>query len=250
MNTENVLPTYSCPRVLDEFLLSRELDREPCIRVTPAALGDVEQLHPLDSRGKLESARTLYAACFTETHLLIAFRCLDEDVWGTYSRRDDPLYEEEVVEVFLCPTGDLRHYYEFEVSPRNVVFDAKVHSPDLNRRTMNVDTSWDCSGLETFVRVDGILHSTPPAARVEEWKSRGVEETEERQSPPGSWTVDLWIPFSAFPKVSPPKSGDVWRANFYRIDRGDPPEFTAWSPTLETPPNFHVPERFGYLQFQ
>ena len=27
-------------------------------------------------------------------------------------------------------------------------------------------------------------------------------------------------------------------------------EFSAWSPTAESPANFHVPERFGYLEFE
>ena len=43
-----------------------------------------------------------------------------EDVLIGQPSRDDPLYDEEVVEAFLCPTGDLRHYFELEVSPLNV----------------------------------------------------------------------------------------------------------------------------------
>ena len=38
--------------------------------------------------------------------------------------------------------------------------------------------------------------------------------------------------------------------NFYRIDRprdGSKAEFSCWSPTLETPANFHLPARFGLL---
>ena len=138
----------------------------------------------------------------------------------------------------MCPTGDLRHYYEFEVSPRNVIFDARVFSPDLHRGTMEVDIDWDCRGLETAVYVEGELHTTAP-------------DTRDRRAPGVSWwNVEIAIPFAAFPEVNPPKPGDIWRANFYRIDRSEPPEFTAWSPTLESPPNFHVPERFGYLQFR
>ena len=59
-------------------------------------------------------------ACWSESHLYVGFYCVDADIWGTYAARDDPLYEEEVVEVFLCPSGDLRHYFEIEVSPRRV----------------------------------------------------------------------------------------------------------------------------------
>ena len=253
MNTEKILPTFSCPRVFDEVQLSGELDREPWTRVTSAALAPVQKLSLVGSHGRRRTPRTLFAVCVTETHLLLAFRCLDDDIWGTYTRRDDPLYEEEVVEVFLCPTSNLRHYYEFEVSPRNVVFDARVYSPDLHRRTMNVDTSWDCPGLETSVRVMGVLHTAPPAARVEERREKRTDSSDSQrstQSIQGIWTVDMRIPFAAFPEVNPPKPGDAWRANFFRIDRAEPPEFTAWSPTLETPPNFHVPERFGHLLFE
>jgi len=173
---------------------------------------------------------TAFHVCRTQTDLHVKFGCVDRDIWGTFTKRDDPLYEEEVVEVFLCPTGDLRHYYEFEVSPRNVIFDAKIFSPDLYRRTMQVETSWDCPDLQTSVTVDGTL--------------------DERTDVDRSWTVDIAIPFAAFPEVAPPQGGDVWRGNFYRIDRADPPEFTAWSPTEESPANFHVPERFGYIEFE
>jgi hypothetical protein len=46
----------------------------------------------------------------------------------------------------------------------------------------------------------------------------------------------------------PPKSGDVWHANFYRIDRaseGD--EWSAWSPVGAI--NYHSPEKFGRIVF-
>ncbi len=180
---------------------------------------------------------TVFSAAWTESHLYLLFHCVDRDIWGTYTERDAPLFEEEVVEAFLCPTGDLRRYYEFEVSPHNVIFDAKVFSPDLHRRTMQVDTTWNCPGLQSAVHIEGTLRSSPPDSRPP------------TPDPRSWWSVEIAIPFAAFPEVNPPKPGDVWRANFYRIDRADPPEFTAWSPTLENPPNFHVPERFGFLEF-
>lgn len=172
---------------------------------------------------------TAFRACWSATHLYLAFQCADRDIWGTYQQRDDPLYEEEVVEAFLSPSGDVRHYYEFEVSPRNVVFDAAVHSPHRRRASMTVLTVWDCPGLETAVQVCGTLDNRQDADR---W-----------------WSVEIAIPFIGFPHARTPRPGDSWRANFYRIDRSDPPEFTAWSPTLKDPPDFHVPERFGHLVF-
>ncbi len=170
---------------------------------------------------------TSLRACWSAARLYLGFQCIDRDIWGTYTRRDEPLYDEEVVEAFLSPTGDVRHYYELEVSPRNVLFDARVHSPDRVRATMQVDPSWDCGGIQTAVRVEGTLDDRADRDR---W-----------------WSVEIAIPFGAFPEAPPPQAGVVWRANFYRIDRTTPPEFSAWSPTLENPPNFHVPDRFGYL---
>ena len=42
---------------------------------------------------------------------------------------------------------------------------------------------------------------------------------------------------------------EIWRANFYRIERprDGAAEFSAWSPTLTAPADFHQPARFGFL---
>jgi hypothetical protein len=189
-----------------------------------------------ESAGSRPLERTTVACAWSPTHLHVVFHCDDRDIWGTHERRDDPLYDEEVVEVFLSPSGDVRHYFELELSPRNVVFDATVHSPELHRRTMVVETAWDCEGLETVVETPGPVNAVAPDGRPES---------------PGWWVAEFHIPFAGL-GVEPPRPGDIWRGNFYRIDRPAPPahpEFSAWSPTGETPANFHVPARFGRLVF-
>lgn len=149
--------------------------------------------------------------------LCVRFDGRDDGRVATHERRDAPLWEEDVFEVFLAPEeGPPRLYYEFEVNPLGALFDARVESPDLGRATMRVDTAWD---LPDF------------AARV---------TLSERR-----WSASVGIP------LGPLCAGPIpprWRANFYRIDRGAADEFTAWSPTLADPPDFHVPERFGLLR--
>jgi hypothetical protein len=54
--------------------------------------------------------------------LLVLFICQDPDPSATMTMRDDPLWEEDVVEVFIDPFGDLDCYFEFEVNPQNTVF--------------------------------------------------------------------------------------------------------------------------------
>jgi hypothetical protein len=149
--------------------------------------------------------------------LCVRFDARDEEIVATHRERDAPLWEEDVCEVFLAPGADPpRRYFEFEVNPLGTLFDARVESPDLVRATMRVATSWDCPGFSARVRVR-----------------------------PGRWSAALSIPLGTLCDGPIPP---VWRANFYRIDRGARDEFTAWSPTLAEPPDFHVPGRFGTLR--
>jgi Carbohydrate-binding family 9 len=154
--------------------------------------------------------------------LCVRFDARDDGtgVVATHRERDAPLWEEDVCEVFLAPEEDSpRRYFEFEVNPLGTLFDARVDSPELARASMRVDTSWDCPGLSARVTVR-----------------------------PGRWSAALTIPLAALCDGPIPA---IWRANFYRIDRGaseQPDEFSAWSPTLADPADFHVPERFGILR--
>jgi hypothetical protein len=168
---------------------------------------------------------TSVAAWFDAHHLSILFTAGDDHIESTMFAHDAPLYEQDVVEVFLAPEDVIR-YFELEVSPHGTVFDARILSPDGNRATMQVDRAWDCEGLVAAVRA--------------------VTESD------GAMSVDtlLRIPFASLGR-STPRDGERWRANFYRIDRhrGYGDEFSAWQPTMKFPPDFHVPAVFGTLLF-
>jgi hypothetical protein len=146
--------------------------------------------------------------------LLVRFDGRDRGIVATFKERDDPLWKEDVFEVFLSPHEPPTVYYEFEVNPLGALFDARIDSPDGRRQTMRADVSWNCPGLSARVR------------RRE-----------------GLWSAVIKIPLAPM-DAGVPRS---WRANFYRIDRGDRDEYSAWSPTRADPPDFHVPDRFGYL---
>jgi hypothetical protein len=62
---------------------------------------------------------------------------------------------------------------------------------------------------------------------------------------PGRWSAVLAIPLAPLAPQGVPAS---WRANFYRIDRGKSDEFSAWSPPLTDPADFHAAARFGRLE--
>ena len=159
---------------------------------------------------------TWFKTAWNENELRVIFHCEDERAWATLRERDAALYDEEVVEVFLDPIGDLESYFEIEVNPLNTVCDLVLRR---TRSGYSKDFAWDCEGLRTAV-------------------------TKAAQS----WNAELAIPFESL-GAEPVLRRGVWRVNFYRIDRPTvgPPELSAWSPTGE--PRFHVQQRFGLLEF-
>lgn len=157
--------------------------------------------------------------------LLVCFHCVDRHAWGSHEGRNQPIYDEEVVEAFLAPGADPRTYFELEQSPVGAWFEARIESPYGRRATMRVDREWRCAGWQRAVR----LCADEAGRHV--W-----------------WCAEWAIPFAALDAPAP-APGDRWRANFTRIDREGQGQFSAWSPTLVTPPDFHRPDRFGWLVF-
>ena len=202
------LPTLACA--------SREMGA-----LTADAQSDFWQAIPA---GKFRAAvsgaeprqETSVRAVWDAEELRVLLHAADTHAWATLTERDAPLYEEEVVEVFLDPVGDLESYFEIEVNPLNAVLDLVLRR---NRSGYAKDFAWRCEGLRTAV----VKSAT-------------------------AWSAELAIPFRSL-IAAPPKAGDCWRVNFCRIDRppGVPRELTAWSPPGRA--NFHTPERFGVLEF-
>jgi len=161
----------------------------------------------------------------TTEALTIAFICADTDAWGTLKGRDAPVYKEECVEVFLAPgADDPRDYFEFELSPLGTFFDARIHNPTGRRESLSADVEWNAKGAT--------------------WKAN-VEKAKAR------WSAEIRLPWSSLGFPSPMRLPRTWRLNLYRIDRprdGSAAEYSCWSPTLATPPNFHLPARFGTMR--
>jgi len=166
--------------------------------------------------GERPRLRTDVKACWTSDALHIRFECEDDFIAAEMTRRDDPLYDEDVVEVFIDEEGSGRAYMEFEINPLNTIFDARIVND--TKGSIQVDTAWDAEGLATAVTREG--------------------ET---------YKYDIALPLSNFEKR--PEAGTTWRWNVYRIDRDPQGErhFWAWSPTGAV--DFHRSHRFGTLVF-
>lgn len=161
--------------------------------------------------------RTAVRVGFRDGALLVRFDGRDDGTVATLRRRDEPLWTEDVYEVFVTPVDPPVVYFEFEVNPLGTLFDARVTSPDLVRATMGVDVGWNLAGLRASSRVRS-----------------------------GRWSAVLTIPIA--PLLEDSFARRDWRANFYRVDRGERDEFSAWSPTGKLPADFHEAGRFGRLR--
>ncbi len=207
-----VLPVARVPLLRPEgtHLSAREWSTVPAL--PPFVLAD---------GGRSARQQTTARLCHDGAALHVRFDCEDRDIWGTLTRRDDPLYDEEAVEVFLAPgEEDPVRYFELEASPLGALFDARIENPSSRREDMRVDARWNCPGIAWRAEAD-------PASR--------------------RWWAEIIVPWSSLSTETTPPS--VWRANLCRIERprGEEPEFSCWSPTLTDPADFHKPAYFGFL---
>lgn len=213
------LPTYVVRRAAGPIAVDGHLD-EPSWAAAPT-VGRFR--FPWWKSGEREptEARLLW----DEERLYVAFVATDTHVSATVAERDAPVSADDAVEVYVAPdTGLVKAYYNFEFNALGTILD---RSPADGR-----SASWNAEGVVVAVTVDGTLN--------------------EEDDVDGSWTTEVAIPFSAFAEYAPrvpPRDGDVWRLNLYRLGGQVNPQYSVWSETGTPAPQFHVPERFGMVRF-
>lgn len=166
-------------------------------------------------------------ACHDSEYLYLAFVNHDRAIFSSFTHRDDFLWKEEAVEVFIDTDPVPSTYIELEISPANVLFDSYI--TDTADIDLVVTPGFELQGWLTAVRVQGTLNDNADQDSL--------------------WTVEMAIPFAALKSdFSAEKLPDYrWRINFYRLDRDEfGPTHYAWSPTGG---RFHMPSKFGTIIF-
>ncbi|MBI3666694.1 MAG: carbohydrate-binding family 9-like protein [Acidobacteria bacterium] len=242
-------PLYRVAKAVDHIQIDGKLDE-----FSWAIAQHVGPFTLIHDPGRKPEYPTEAAIVWDNENLYVSFACRDPEPWGRMRRRDDHLWEEEVVEVFLDPNGDGKNYAELEVSPHNVVVDLLIPRPGAGSEEA---IKWDITDLRTAVG---------------------------RYA--AGWTAEIAIPWRSLAAagiVTAPKPGARWRVGLYRITRPGGPgkadqiaalvadqksasvprkgeieqklrqlqsddEYAAWSPTRPER-GFHDPERFGIVEF-
>lgn len=229
------LPIYECQKVRDQICIDGLLDEQDWLRAPPVLLNECTNGSPLPPQ-----LRTTARMLWDSENLYVAFEAADPDIRATFTERDDCLFQQDVVEVFVAVQGDpdlYGQFVEFEVSPTGVLMDAYNVAP--YKGLLN----WDARGWRCATRIDA--RASNPSA------------------PCGNYTVEMAIPFFNFYSLTylpqrareqgrqfAPNAGDWWRMNLYRIDRSGQPvvsTYCSWSATMER--RFHRPHRFGWVRF-
>jgi hypothetical protein len=182
------------------------------------------------------SARML----FDDSHLYVAFECLEPDIAGLKAGaklHDDPDMEyDDRVEVFLDPGHDHRHYWELAVNPAGTQFDQAAFHRLPGSRTC-----------------DFFPEQNLP------WRARTKIGTDR-------WTVEIAIDVTTL-GLTRLEEGVTWGCNLARVRRpdvnhgdellwhrpGPGAEYSAWVPVQdsigETISNFHSPIEFADVVF-
>jgi hypothetical protein len=220
------LPGVTVPQVSTTIVIDGRLD-EPAWSL--AAALDPFVVAP---DGPQAPDRVRAKVMWSRQYLYVAFEVRDRLLVSQFTQRDDQLYTQDAVEVFLDEDGDGKDYYEFEVSPSGVLFDYALAEPRKGE-----PKSFTASDFRAAVVTDGTVNDAVP--------DRG-------------YTVELQIPFLALAKFKerPPRVGATWRANFYVLDMPGLPQPGAPAPGQEgfawsapQKPDFHEYRRFGELTF-
>lgn len=205
---------YYCKRIEENINIDGNLDK--------AQWKNIEELKLVETvTGLPTKLETKVKSVWNDTYIYFGFCCKDDFVKATLTEYNDKLYEEDVVEIFIDDNCDKKTYIEIEVNPLNAVLHYFI-----NNSLEDNFCSFARNGKNVITE---------------------VSYNEEL----GEWHTEIAIPLREFVTAinNPPRIGDKWLVNFYRIDRGrfGEDEYSAWSCTGKV--NFHMPEKFGELIF-
>jgi Carbohydrate family 9 binding domain-like len=200
-------------------VLDGRLDEPGWTAATAYPMVDSQDGEPYDARPG--SVRLAWDA----TALYVGAQISDPDVWSDYARRDDPLWNQEVFELFVFGDAERQGYLELQVSPRGVVFDARF------AQYRKGDEAWN-GRWQAAVDLQGTL--------------------DDRRDRDEGWSAELAIPWAEIclhtEVTCPPVAGQTLRMNAFRFERPHerPPIGLSLSPPRV--PDFHAPEYAAVLE--
>ncbi len=178
-----------------------------------------------------EKQDTTAAAMYDDEAIYLLFVCADKHISAVETQPNGWVCKDSCVEFFIAFESEgVAKYLNFEANCCGTVHmgfwagrdDCSLAPPEV-LDAVSVKTSIPTPTKEEFPTDDG-------------------------------WWLAAAIPFATISKMVgrdvAPKSGDTWRANFYRCGGKTDPQHAAWNTIDHPEPDYHRPEFFGTLTFE
>lgn len=162
---------------------------------------------------------------YSDSGIYCLYHCEDSKITATLKEDFLDLWNEDVVEAFFWTDEAVPMYFEYELSPLN--YELPILVPNIKGNFLG----WRPSHYEGSRRTKHATHINKNGDAV------------------SSWTAEFYIPYSLLAPMTnvPPKKGEHWRANFYRIDYDK--DKVTWQWQMVQNERFHDYERFGTIVF-
>jgi len=185
---------FKIPKAAQAPAIDGKLDDEAWKNA--ATWTDIYPFNKADAGGP----QTTWRVTWDDQYLYFAFDCVDPDVVAPERKRDEAVYADDCVEMFILPDFQFRTYWEIVIAPNGSVFDS-VECKDVDRWGCNLDPTQDVAGLKHAQTVRGTIN-----------KSDDNDE---------GYIVEVAVPFSALPGYTraAPRPGQRLHFMLVRLDR-------------------------------
>ncbi len=215
------VPTYEVRRATSPIVIDGIVDEDAWKAASPPV--SLQFLWEEQTGPKQE---TLVRLLWDDEYLYVAYEAEDKDLTATFLNRDDPVYRDDALEIFVNPRpSQVGLYYGLEINARGVMYDYLLHD------SVSFFKRFDMTDLKIGTHLRGTLN--------------------ERDDVDEGWGLEVAIPWANFEVLSRrPQVGAVWTANLNRWDgAGQERRMSIWSDPLVTRAHPHYPSRFGELHF-
>jgi hypothetical protein len=163
--------------------------------------GIFRETFPFNQAEAVPRPANVWRVLWDETHLYFAFECADEDIVAPVMQRDEAVFNDDCVEMFILPEFRLGVYWEVVVSPSGSIFDG-LQAKKFQGWGCLPGPEQDVAGLQIGYTVDGTLNHPGDVDR--------------------GYVVEVAVPFRELPtytRGNKPQPGDTLHFMLVRIDR-------------------------------
>jgi len=191
--------------------------------------------------------KTYMKMLWDNKNLYIYARLYEKHIWGDITKRDAVIFKNNDFEVFIKPTHLYNNYGELEINALGTVWDLLLDKP--YRLGGKANTKWNIDNLKSNVFISGTINNPSDEDNY--------------------WSCEISIPLNEILKINGPnydnvKSGDIWRANFSRVqwehelingkysrkkENNKLKREYNWVWTRQGQINMHIPENWGFIYF-